>query len=356
MINILSIRCALAFAPYIVESAKQFLDGQAVASRVARQGGNGLIIWSDGRLILRHQSREATLTPEEAHHYRATVRFRIESYDINLMQDEVVMSSFGDNLVLSHPQSELWLEAGHITEILCACEEGNPAGMSEPSAKLPDWLNISTSAGQLLMSDQRNGRWVLLGSDHLAELGRRLDTIAAQGESVKRRMPPVIQLKNIKVHLQSAFKLADTLDTLASGGEVASFEEVTPSFTLGAKKSVEGIELRDSDNRVGLTAKEARKWAEIIRSELERLNAVQAERGGIRTVFADGDGGRWVLQWGDEVFVPEEMLALIRSSESEAPDERMRALRIKRDGEFLLLLSEPTAACVALSETDLTSF
>src|SRR5213083_2576636 len=107
MINILSIRCSLAFAPYVAESATEYLREGTLASRVVRQGGSGLIIRSDGDVVLMHQNRQATLSREDAMHYFATVRFRCEVYDVLRMPDEVVLVNVGKEVLLSHPQSDL---------------------------------------------------------------------------------------------------------------------------------------------------------------------------------------------------------------------------------------------------------
>ncbi len=350
MINIFSIRCGLAFAPYLVESVAQFLDGGAVASRVVRQGGSGLIIRSDGDVMLRFQNREVALALADVRHYRATIQFRMSSYEIERMQDEVVMSNFGSNLVLSHPQSELWLERKHLREMLRAYKEGSVN--EDVQARLPDWLSISTGAGRLLVSDGRNGRWVLLGSDHIAELGRRVDLLDETREPAPKDLPPTIALKGMTIHLQSAFKLAETLEAFAQSGEVAPFDEATPMFSLSARRSIEGIELRDSDKRVALTRKESGKWAEIIRSELERFNANSVERGRIRTVFANGERGRWVLQWGDGVFVPEELLSQNGFQANALLNEKGAALKIGRVDEFTVMLAASTGACVALNESE----
>jgi hypothetical protein len=221
---------------------------------------------------------------------------------------------------------------------------------------LPDWLNISIAAGRLLISDQRNGRWVLLGSDHIEQLKRRVSPLTAATSQSARLQPPVILLKGINVHLQSAFKLAETLEGFADAGTVLEFDDVTATFSLTVRKSTEGIELRDTERRVAISRREAPKWAEIIRAELERLNASGFERGAIRTVFADADAGRWVLQWGDEVFVSDDALEQVRESQSPLRDSRANGIIIKQDEEFLLLLSEPTGACVALTEDEIISF
>src|SRR5512138_4038735 len=109
MINIFSIRCSLAFAPYLAVSIREFVNDGVAASRVVRQGGTSLIIRTDGELVLRHDHRQARLGIEEALHYSATVQFRSEVYEVLRMQDEVVLASAGEELLLSHPQSEIWL-------------------------------------------------------------------------------------------------------------------------------------------------------------------------------------------------------------------------------------------------------
>src|SRR5262249_33556869 len=152
-----------------------------------------------------------------------------------------------------------------------------------------------------------------------------------------RLIPPTIELKGLTVHLQSAFKLAGTLEELASTGKVTPFEEITPTYYLAAAPSAEGLELKNSDKRVGLTTREARKWANIISSELERLNARQVERGRVRTVVVDDGDGRWILQWGDEVFLSNEALA--RPSARSLVESGFTGHSIARQTkEFLLFL------------------
>src|SRR5262249_32200075 len=158
-----------------------------------------------------------------------------------------------------------------------------------------DWLKVSTGGGRLLLSDHRTGRWVLLGDDHMRELARRREHLEAGGIAATRLIPPTIELKGLTGQLQSAFKLAGNLEELASTGKVTPFEEITPTYYLAAAPSAEGLELKNSDKRVGLTTREARKWANIISSELERLNARQVERGRVRTVVVDDGDGRWIL-------------------------------------------------------------
>jgi hypothetical protein len=344
MINILSIKCSLAFAPYLAEGAAEFLQEGVLAARVLRQGGSGLIVRSDGDVVLRHQNRQASLGREDAAHYLATVQFRCEFYDLSRMQDEVVLANVGNELLLSYPQSDLWLDSQAVAALVDIFSSGSNISAEASRSALPEWLSVSTGGARLLISDQRTAKWVLLGNDHICELERRLEALRLPGITVTRTAPPTISLKGLPVRLQSAFKLSATLEHFANTGHVAPFEETTPIYSLAASRSTEGIELRDSDNRVALTSREAGKWASIIKSELERLKARQFERGRIRTVFAGNEAGRWILQWGDEVFVPCPS-ALAGSAAGSYP-------RVKPIGEFLSLLSPETGACVALTDAE----
>jgi hypothetical protein len=107
---------------------------------------------------------------------------RCEFHDILRMPDEVVMANVGRELLLSHPQSDLWLTEQHVAELVLAFRSNK--GNVESSASLPDWLIVSTGAGRLMLSDQRNGRWVLLGDDHVSEFERRLFSLRLSPESV----------------------------------------------------------------------------------------------------------------------------------------------------------------------------
>jgi hypothetical protein len=152
--------------------------------------------------------------------------------------------------------------------------------------------------------------------------------------------------------LQSAFRLAETLEKFAETGSFAAFGEIAPGFSLRAKSSTEGIEIADSDRRVALTSKEARKWASILRTELARLNASCFERGRVRTVFADADQGRWILQWGDEVLLRDTLLSQIKAARIGQPVLQNQSLALKRTPEFLLLLLPASGECVALDESE----
>jgi hypothetical protein len=350
MINILSIRCALAFAPYLLESAAEFLNAGGTAARVVRQTGSGLIIRSENEFALRYQSRECSLGKEDVRHYLATIEFIADAYDVTRTSDEVVISTVGQDIVLSHPQSELWLDRQVVSEIVQTFNSGPGAASEEAGSRRAPWLSISTGAGRLLLSDGRTGRWVLLGSEHLAELESRLIDRERLGEKAANPAPPTITLKGATVHLQSALKLAETLEHFADAGEVKPFEEITPAYSLTVSRTTEGIEIRDSNQRVALTAREARKWSSVIRAELGRLNLRQVERGRVRTVFADIEEGRWILQWGDEVFVPNHAVARVLSLQNTVGS--CDGLLVKRTREFLLLLNRENGSCVALTESE----
>lgn len=351
MINILSIRCGLAFAPYLAESASEFLSKGVVASRVVRQAGSGLIIRSDGEVALRYQGRECLLGSEDLRHYLATVVFRIEAYDVRRLSDEVVTSTVGRDILLSHPQSELWLERAVVAEIVSAFKSEALAPVPAISG-LPHWLSISSGGGRLLLSDGRTGRWVLLGADHMAELERRLQPQEEAAEQQYARVRPTIAVKGLSVHLQSGLKVAKTLEDFASTGNVAPFDELAPTYSLTVGNATEGIELKDSDIRVALTAREARKWAGIVRCELDRMNVRQVERGRIRTVFADLEDGQWILQWGDELFVSRD--ATLTINHPRADGSQSRGLMVRQSGGFRLLLNQATGACVALEDSELS--
>jgi hypothetical protein len=354
MINIFSIRSSLAFAPYLAEAMSEFLREKIVTSRVLRQGGSGLIIRSDGPIILRYQNRQEELGSDEADHYRSTVRFREKHFQVSRMEDEVVIASVGSELLLSHPQSELWLTEQAVAALL---QRFKGISASGETSGLPEWLSVSASAGRLLLSDQRSGRWVLLGDDHMHELEQRMPRLQRGNPTPDPQRPPTISLKGVTVHLQSAATLADTLDEFATTGRFQPFSDCAPGFSLSVKETTEGIEVADAYSRVGLTAKESRKWVEIIRSELARLNSNSVTRGRIKTVFADAETGRWVLQWGDEVLVPNTLeRAHLRTqiSQSKSKDHCLsETLKIREGDNFLLVLEHATGSCVALDENEL---
>ncbi|HVF89917.1 MAG TPA: hypothetical protein VNH22_07610 [Blastocatellia bacterium] len=356
MINILSVNCELALAPYLAESLGEFIEQGSTASRVVRQGGSGLIIRSDGPLLLlRHQDREAALEVEGARHYRATVEFRRVFYSVERLSDEVVFTSVGRGLLLSHPQSMMWFDTHALSAILSAVN--GPAGETAPEGPaLPDWLQVSAGGGRLLISDRRTGRWVLLGSDHLSELNRRLESLEGSYEPGHTATPPTVAVKGLVIHLQSAFRLARALEAFAESGQVDAYEDAAPGYYLKVGRAVEGMELVDSRLRVGMTAREARKWAAIIRDELSQLEAEELERGEIRTVFARGEGGRWVLHAGDEVLVPEGMRARLTSSGGDLNDCAIDRPALGEIDGFTLLLQEKTGGCVALTREELEKF
>ena len=350
MINILSLNCGLAFATYLAESASEFLNHGQPISRSIRQGGSGLIIRSAAQLAIRHQNREAELGGQEARHYLATVQSRIDAFDIARTSDEIVLASFGGNLFLSHPQSDLWLDRKTVESILALANPSETPG--NPADGLPEWLRVSTGAERLLISDQRNGRWVLLGLDHIAELERRLASLSAATHSQVTLKPPTLLLKGLTIHLQSARRLVQTMQRFADTGEVLAFDDVAPQFSLRVKSSTEGLEINDSSTRIGINTREARKWAAIIDAELSRLRVTDTERGSIRTVFADGEGGRWALQWGDEVLVPAECVSNLTAGGSLVEFEE-DSLAIREAEDFIVLLSRRDSSCVALTPSEI---
>jgi hypothetical protein len=307
--------------------------------------------------VLRHQNRQVQLGREETRHYEATASFRDEFYQVVRMEDEVVLANVGSELFLSHPQSDLWLSQQAVAALLKTFD-----GRSSSTAPegLPEWLTVSASGGRLLISDQRNARWVLLGEDHLQEIERRMTLLEPHQRAALQPQPPTISLKGVTVHLHSAQKLVETLEQFAETRRFESFVDRAPHFSLTAREATEGIEITDENRRVGLTVKEAHKWAEIIRSELARLNSSCMSRGKIRTVFADAEQGRWILQCGDEVLLDAQASLPAGLSEPLSPVLSGRGtlcskgtLETKRTGDLVLLLSPTGGACVALDAGEL---
>jgi hypothetical protein len=77
------------------------------------------------------------------------------------------------------------------------------------------------------------------------------------------------------------------------------------------------------------------------------LNASEIVRGKIATVIAEGSGGRFVLQWGDELFVPAGF-----PDQAQATDDR---LVLDRENGFVLLLDRKKSACVALTTEEFSA-
>jgi len=130
------------------------------------------------------------LALEEVSHYSATIQSRAAIYDVSRMQDEVVLASIGRDLLLSHPQSEIWLSHETVAELVDMYRRG-----SSETENIAGWLKVSTGGGRILLSDQRTGRWVLLGADHFTELERRLETLPNSHILAKHPTPPTISLK-----------------------------------------------------------------------------------------------------------------------------------------------------------------
>jgi hypothetical protein len=347
MINIKSIGCGLAFAPYILESLNSYVESGRVMPQVVKQAASGLILRSEEDLIIHYQNREVSLNQDEARHYLETVKFRQVVFEICRTSGEVVLANIARALLLSHPQSEIWLERSEIPYLIAAFQ----GSRDETIDVLPEWLTISGGDGKLVLSDGRNGRWVLLGQDHLLELERRLPLmgLALANESLKK--PPTIQMKGLNIHLQSAFKLLSTFEEFSLNGDFLPYEEYTPTYSLRVLRTIEGMKITDGNLLISVLAKEARKWTAIVESELEKLNAVEAERGNLKTVFASDTTGFWILQSGDEICLSnEQKQTLIKHPNSQLTTSRLIA---KTEGEFSLILDQVTGACVALNSEEI---
>jgi hypothetical protein len=346
MINILAIRCSLAFAPYISESAEAFLTDHSPPSRVIRQAANGLIVRPENALSLRHQNREAALDRKDVEHYLATVQFRQQEYDVVRTSDEVVFANLGRFLLLSHPQSEMWIDAGVIPTLLASFHGAIGAGKET----LPEWLTLSGGNGRLLLSDQRNGRWVLLGSDHFSELERRMELLndSALPQTVEK--PPRISLKGLTIPLQAVHRLQQTLEEFAESGDLQPYEELSPTYQLIVMRALEGIKLSDGNLLVAMTVREAQKWAAILTAEIDKYNIEQYERGSIRTVLARVDGGVWIMQWGDEMYLSfADRKGLQMKKREIHANQRISGVEVN---EFQLLLDRVTGSCVALTKEE----
>ena len=345
MINILSIRCGVALAPYLLRTMIAYVKQESVPSQVYRQAASGLILREEDGLYIRYQGREAHLDAVAARHYLATILLRSEAYDVVRLSDEVILASIGQNILLSHPQSEIWVPASALTNLLEVARGGE-----SHQSELPDWLTVSGGDGRLLLSDQRSGRWVLLGSDHLADIERRQMSLPDLVFEAPREKPPTFSLKGVTVHLQSAIKLAEALETFAGSGTFEPYEEMAPQYCLGVARSVEGMQLIDSNLKTAITQKEASKWASILRGSLESLHASQLKRGRIRTVIADAEEGRWVQQWGDEILLRP---AALEALSSVTGVQNSEGLILKRDRDFYLALEPASGNCVAITGEEL---
>jgi len=346
-INIQSVRSGITFAPYLNEVFQEFIDKREVSAKVFRQGGKGFVLRSDGDLILRHEHRQASLGPEEVRHYAATVKMRSQIYDVLRMQDEVVLASIGPELLLSHPQSEIWLSEVAVGALVKSFGS-NP---NELDTGTPEWLKISIGGDRMLLSDQRSGRWVLLGADHVNELRVRLARLGTESTHAQFETPPVLNLKGIRVHLQSALKLVSTMEDFAGGQGVTPFEETAPTYSLKVSTSTNGLEISDDENHTVLNFRETRKWMDLLKAEIEALNVRQIERGRLRTVCAGDNGGLWILQWGDEVFVPGSNGLQSAARLAHTPDTSSDVVASRTD-EFLMVLNYSNGNCVALTESE----
>jgi hypothetical protein len=295
-------------------------------------------------LILGHQEHEARLSLGCAQHYKAVIDFRSLSLQISRLSDEVVMATTSGGILLSYPQSEMWLEPDEAAGIVRLFRE--PESSRAGATRLPSWLLASVSGDRLLLSDQRNARWVLLASEHIEDLERRAKTAVTATAGQPRRSPQ-ITVKGIQVRLQPAFLVAEALDAFARTGQFVEFEEEAPESAVAVARAGERIELRVSDQRAGFDVREAAKWAAVIRAELDTLKAVQLDSGAVPTTVVDTADGRWVLQRGDEVLVPLALVERLRGSrgpKSGVEDQVSFALGT----DSLLMMSHPSCSCVAI--------
>ena len=151
-----------------------------------------MIIRAEDTFCVRYQNREAILSIEDLKHYAETIDFRVDWHEVLRTSDELVFANIGRSLLISYPQSELWLEPENIDRLIEIFYRGSASEEDEinDALGLPDWLSVSSSGGRLLLSDQRNGRWSLLGSDHIAELERRLDELSRADDLLARIRSP----------------------------------------------------------------------------------------------------------------------------------------------------------------------
>src|SRR5579862_4699084 len=91
LINILSVRCSLAFAPYLLAASRELFEFGQVQPRVVRHGGYGLVIGGGSALDLKHQHRDAVLGLDEAEHFAATIGFRSDEFGVTRLSGEVVL-------------------------------------------------------------------------------------------------------------------------------------------------------------------------------------------------------------------------------------------------------------------------
>lgn len=360
MINLFSIRCSLAFAPYLERALAEYLESGYSRPLVVRQGGNGLEARVDSpesrppSLIVRHEGREDGLDADSARHYRATIEFRTALFDVRRTSDEVVLAKTADGVLISFPLSQIFLEPEAAGAVVSCFKAGCVAATD--ALAVPDWLVISASADRLLLSDQRSGRWVLLAEEHIDYLEDSCrDSNFADARGAIRTRCPGITVKGIEVPLFSAFRVARALEEFVASGKVTALNDVTPDGSIAIANAPEGIELRDTSHRVSLNAREAAKWGSIIRAEIERLKAMEFERGCIRTVVANADEGRRVIQGGDQILAGRGFIDECRKIASAVPDSsRMHCgdLVHQQSNDRMLLLSKTSGHCVALTEAE----
>ncbi|MEW6129251.1 MAG: hypothetical protein AB1757_19580 [Acidobacteriota bacterium] len=342
MVNILSIRCSLAFIPYLLESLNEFIERGEVTPALVKQAASGLMIRADERLSLRYQNQEVGLARSDAIHFRATLELRNNFFAITRTSNEVILAQVDDNLLLSHPQSEIWLDSIAVHNIIAVHK--NPKGLS--GLPFPDWLSVSASETTMLLSDGRNGRWVLLGDDHLLEFEKRVAVLRQAKIQYPKRIPPTIQMKGVKIYFQSLQKLILAIKQFSETGDFQPFIESSASYSLFVQKAPEGMKISDNSLVISITQKEARKWIMILEAELDKYQVEEFRRGQIHTLMMKMDDGYWLLQGGDEIFIEATRLSdFLDSNFTQQPEHH---LVFSKQAEFHLILNKANGNCVAL--------
>ena len=86
------------------------------------------------------------------------------------------------------------------------------------------------------------------------------------------------------------------------------------------------------------------------------MNAREFQRGRLRTIIANADAGKWIVQSGDQVLVPHELITecdrLRAGRASHDPVETIGHAAHGREGQ-LLVLSKASGHCVCLNESEI---
>jgi hypothetical protein len=210
-------------------------------------------------------------------------------------------------------------------------------------------MTIAAQPDSILISDQRNGRWVLLGSDHMKAIEQRIMQTAFD-RAATRPDPPLIDLKGLQVPLQFAFLVTDILEDFANGNDPEAQQHAIPECVLTIRSGPQGLELSNQSVDVSITRREAAKRAELMRIELEKQSASEVRRGKIHTVVASSDHGRWVLQGGDAILLSPEQAEVLSADSAAGTTDRIASCS---HGELTIFLDRQTGDCVALTPAEL---